>query len=278
MNKIVMLVASAAIILTACGRTTNDTKVAAAGPIVNAAPTCKVALSGTEVLDLSEAKISLSDYTASDTADQSWVNASFTLQDPKVRLTEAEVTSVIKQLSDRIADSCRNNPVQKSRIFLYPAGVTVGESANWIARYDSESKPATTIHHNRLKDVRKDKYACVDKVEPGAGSDSDPKLPPVRERKILGTWAHAIFNLTMSLEQVGTKVYRVRRSAYCNSGDRGELLKTGTGQRYSVIGSSAGDYYQILPSGDLGVYDREGRVDTLPVHFALHPAPRADDK
>ncbi|WGG52159.1 hypothetical protein [Rugamonas sp. DEMB1] len=271
MSKIVIFVTTAAVFLSACGRSTPDTKALPTGQAA-AVQKCQYALVRSGVFDWQEGRIEVSDYTVSDTPDQSWVNASFTLQDSKNRLTETEVKSVLKRLVDRIIDSCRSNPIQKSRIFLSPAGVTAGESANWIARYDSASNPETTIHHNLLKDERKDKYLCIDKVEPGRSLDVDPKLPPVRQRKIIGTWAQSTFNLTLSLEQVGAKVYSVRRNAYCKSGDRGEMLKTGPGKRYSVIGSGTGNYYEVLPSGDLGVFDRDGRVDTLPIHFALHSA------
>jgi hypothetical protein len=122
-----------------------------------------------------------------------------------------------------------------------------------------------------LKDDRADRYACINEKEPGISLDDGTKLPPVRQRDILGTWVDMNPNITMSLERVKGKVYRVYRSAYCASGERGELLKTLTGGRFAVINSRNGDYYQMIANGDLGVFDREGRIDVMLKHAALYP-------
>jgi hypothetical protein len=218
--------------------------------------------------------VTVSDYTARDMPGQAWVNASFTLSDGGIRLTEAQVRTTLDRLFDRVAAVCRSYPMTKTRLFLYPAGVTAGESANWIARLEDDGSRSVELHRGLLKDDRADRYACLNEKEPGIGLDMGTRLPPVRQREIIGTWVGSEFNLTMSLERVKGKVYRVYRSAYCASGDRGELLQTRPGGRYAVIDSRSGDYYQLTPSGDLGVFDRAGSIDVMPKHFALYPAPR----
>ncbi|QNA89689.1 hypothetical protein G4G28_16620 [Massilia sp. Dwa41.01b] len=217
--------------------------------------------------------VTVSEYLSRDTADQSWVNASFTLQDPALRPTESQVTAALEHLAGRIGETCRSYRMTRSKLFLYPAGVTAGESGNWIARMEEDGERKIDLNRRLLKDERGDRYACVDAKEPGIGSTDGTKLPPVRQREIIGTWVTFGFNLTTSLERVGGKVYKVDRSAYCASGDRGELLRARSNGRYAVIGSAHGDYYQVTASGDLGVFDRAGSIDTLPKHFALYPAP-----
>ena len=239
----------------------------------DAAPACADPLHPMATVELQDVgPVSVSDYTARDMPDQAWVNASFTLQDASIRLTEAQVKTALDRLFDRIAAICRSYPLQKTRVFLYPAGVTAGESANWIARLDAADSRSIDIHQSLLKDERADRYACLNEKEPGIGLEDGTKLPPVRQREIIGTWVGMRPNITMSLERVKGKVYRVYRSPYCASGDRGELLQTRSNARYAVIDSRSGDYYQVTPTGDLGVFDRDGSIDVMPKHFALHPA------
>lgn len=79
----------------------------------------------------------------------------------------------------------------------------------------------------------------------------------------------------MSLERVKRKVYRVYRSVYCASGQRGELLQARSNGRYAVTGSRAGDDYEVKPSGALGVFHRASSIDVMPKHPALYPATAA---
>ena len=245
-------------------------------PQPGTAPTCTDALHPRLTIDLpGVGAATVSDYTSRDTPDESWVSAAFTLQDAGLRLSESQVTSALEHLAGKLGDVCRSYALKKTRIFLYPAGVTAGESANWIARLEDADGRKIDLNRRLLKDERGDRYACLDEKEPGIGSDHGTKLPPVRQREIIGTWVPSSFDLTLSLERVNGRVYKVYRSAYCASGDRGELLQTRSNGRYAVVGSANGDYYQVTASGDLGVFDRVGSIDTLPKHFALHPAPSA---
>lgn len=197
------------------------------------------------------------------------MSASFTLSDNHLRLTEEQATGALEHLAGRLGRFCRSYPLKKTRIFLYPAGVTAGESANWIGGLEDSGSRKIDFHSNLLKDERGDRYACLAGKEHGIGPNHGTKLPSVRQREVIGTWAKTDFNLTMSLERVKGKVYKVYRSPYCSSGDRGQLLQTRSQGRYAVIGSANGDYYQVTGSGDLGVFDHAGSVDALPEHVAL---------
>jgi hypothetical protein len=274
---------SGATLLAGCGQsdeTKSQAPVSVMPPVATVAgatsvPKCAPHLAKTDVLDITDAKVEVTDYTSSDTSSQSWVSASLNVLDVKLKLTDAQARSALQRLQDRLASSCQENKLQRTRIFLYPAGVVAGASANWLGRLETDGETSTiTLHETLLKDDRPDQYACLDKVEPGISLGLGTKLPPVRQRKIIGTWADPMMNLTLSIEKVGKKVYRVRRSAYCSSGDRGELLRAGSSKLFGVIGSTAGDMYEIDESGDLGIFDRDGKIDTLPAHFGLHPKPK----
>jgi len=237
---------------------------------------CTTPLRLDDVVDLGDSgQARLSLHQAGGTPGAEWENASFTLQDARIRLTEAQVNEALDKLVGRIGAVCRAVPASKTRVFLYPAGVTAGESANWIAKTDLNGARSVELNRRMLKDERADRYACINGDEPGISLDNGTKLPPVRQREILGTWVDMNPSITMSLERVKGKVYRVYRSAYCASGEQGDLLKTLAGGRYAVIDNRNGDYYKIKVNGDLGVFDRDGPIDVMLGHSALHPALKA---
>lgn len=103
-------------------------------------------------------------------------------------------------------------------------------------------------------------------------SKSDVSLPPLSERKVLGTWKVASVVLavecTRSFEQVAAKFYDVLRCSDGSGGNDGVLL-TRAGASKFLSTANAGDYYVILQSGDLSVRDRQGEVDVLPKHAGL---------
>lgn len=236
--------------------------------------TCNTALSRGMNVDVQDVgAVNLSELATHDVPGDTWANASFTLQDTQLRLTEAQVRRALERLADHVANACGSAPLKKLRVFLYPAGVTAGESMNWIAKLDDPGSGRNIeLHRQLLKDERTDRYACVNGKEPGKSLDLGTRLPPERQRKLIGTWADSTDKVTMSLERVADKVYIVYRSAYCGSGNRGELVLTRPGDRYAMIDSRNGDYFQVLLSGDLGVFDRDGRIDVMPKHEGLYPA------
>jgi hypothetical protein len=100
---------------------------------------------------------------------------------------------------------------------------------------------------------------CRAGKEPGLSYHGDRvKLPPLAQRKILGTWLHTDNHLAVSLEAAGNSVYEVVRSQYCTSGSHGRRLNASQGGVYPL---GRGEYYRIEPNGDLGVYDGDGRFD-----------------
>jgi len=100
---------------------------------------------------------------------------------------------------------------------------------------------------------------CSADKEPGLSYRGDrEKLPPLKQRKIIGTWLHTDNHLAVSLEQVNGAVYEVVRSRYCSSGTYGRRLSKVSGGGYEL---DRGEYYRIEPNGELGVYDSSGRFD-----------------
>lgn len=101
--------------------------------------------------------------------------------------------------------------------------------------------------------------SCRPGKAPGLSYNGDRvKLPPVTQRKILGTWLQTDNHLAVSLEVVRKAVYEVVRSEYCTSGSHGRRLGVGPRGVYML---DRGEFYRIEPNGDLGVYDGDGRFD-----------------
>ena len=98
------------------------------------------------------------------------------------------------------------------------------------------------------------------------------RLPAQQQGQTIGTWADPNSGLTMSFQKVNGKVYRVYLNAYCNK--RGDLMRQPSAMRFAVVGGANGDYFDILPTGDLGVFDREARIDIKPTHPPRPNCPR----
>jgi hypothetical protein len=113
-------------------------------------------------------------------------------------------------------------------------------------------------------------HACVTGKAPGKSfKGSNVDLPSVDKRKILGTWQH-YSGLTFSLEEVSGSFYGVLRDQYCGSGADGAALRRAPNGRFYIKESRSGDYYMVLPNGSLGVFDKEGAIDTYPPHQGLY--------
>ena len=98
-------------------------------------------------------------------------------------------------------------------------------------------------------------------------------LPPVEKRKIIGTWYSKTLKGTRSFEQVDGKHYEVLRGKGNTGGDDGlEIVKIGKNKFKKKSVSSSGDYYVINADGSLGIFDRDGLVDTLPKNNGLWPS------
>lgn len=103
-------------------------------------------------------------------------------------------------------------------------------------------------------------------------SPDEVRLPPVEKRKIIGTWLNRAFRVTRSFEQVGSQYYEVLRGSDGSGGDTGKpILKIGNNKFRKKDSSRNGDYFVIEKDGSLGIYDKDGHIDTLPKHTGLYP-------
>lgn len=103
-------------------------------------------------------------------------------------------------------------------------------------------------------------------------SPDEVRLPPVGQRKIIGTWLNRAFRVTRSFEQVGSQYFEVVRGSDGSGGDTGKvILKTGNNKFKKKDSGRNGDYFVIEKDGSLGVYDKDGHIDTLPKHAVLFP-------
>jgi len=257
------------IALGACSNEKNSSAESVRTAAADQAPACQLPLSRGDALKLPFGEVEVAAYEDASLGSL-WTTASFILTDHEVRLTEDEARDGLATMLERIERTCHREPVERARLFLYPAGAIAGQSSAWVARLEKDRGSIIEVRKHFLKDIRDDRYACLVEKEPGRSLDIGTRLPPVRQREIIGTWAKPEFGLTMSIERINKKVYRVYRSAYCASGDRGDRLRETAG-RFYVADSSHGDYYQVQPSGELVIFDQEGRIDMMPKHFALHP-------
>ena len=99
-------------------------------------------------------------------------------------------------------------------------------------------------------------------------------LPPTEQRVIVGTWLEWIGSTTCTkrIEKVKTKLYMVLRCADGSGGKTGnELVKVSATKFRPKAASRYGDYYVIFAGGELGVYDTQGPIATLPKHPRLWP-------
>jgi len=202
---------------------------------------------------------------------QSTLMQAYAFVDVKPAPSEEQVRGALSQLFSNARGMCRRNALSAMRIFLYTSPATA-ISSSWVARLNTEKmKPTIDIHDNMLRATTKaDAQACVSGKAPGKSLHLYPKLPPVAKRKILGTWADDP-GLTVSLEDVSGTVYKVYRDKYCTSGNEGEPLQRGKQDRFYRKDSRSGDYYVILPGGELGVFDNDGKIDARPAHAGLFP-------
>ena len=245
---------------------------------IKKAPQCDFPLVTGDDLDTPNAKVVLNDVETSDREAQSWVRGSFMLKDRALRLTEPQARATLDRLYQRLASSCRTHPVQRGIVFLYPAGAVAGQSSAWIGRLTaSSSRSDVELRRILLRDDRTDRLACLKGKEPGKSLNLGTRLPAQQQRQTIGTWADPDSGLTMSFEKVNGKVYQVYRSAHCSSNERGELVRQRSAKRFAVIDSANGDYFEILPTGDLGVFDRQGQIDIKPSHPNLFPAASEDE-
>lgn len=104
-------------------------------------------------------------------------------------------------------------------------------------------------------------------------SPDDVDLPPIEQRKIIGTWLTKSppDTCTRSFEEVRTKVYEVIRCIDGSGGKTGRLVTAASTKKFLSRTSRTGDYYLIQPNGHLSVRDRDGEIGLEPKHASLWP-------
>lgn len=105
-------------------------------------------------------------------------------------------------------------------------------------------------------------------------SPNDVDLPPIEQRKIIGTWLTKPppGSCTRSFEAVRGKVYNVVRCSDGSGGKTGQVIAVASPKKFLSPTSTTGDYYLILQNGDLSVRDKDGEIEVEPKHSDLWPS------
>lgn len=237
---------------------------------------CDTALSVESQISIANRKLMLIEQTIIDNRGQSTLNQKFLVTNPN-DLNEPEVKSILTKLFERAKNTCRKNSLQGTILFLYTNREVV-HVAGWVGRLDTEGmKTVITVDKNRLPSTASH-TAEVDSSCEKTGSTSKKKsfslgtevsLPPVKNRKIVGTWDYG-GSCTMSFEEVKGKLYRVLRCADCSGGSTGDPM-TRSGSRFRLTSDERGEYYTLTPDGNLSVSDSMGVADIFLKHSGLWP-------
>lgn len=104
-------------------------------------------------------------------------------------------------------------------------------------------------------------------------SPYDVNLPPMEQRKIIGTWLTMSISgsCTRSFEEVNGKVYDVVRCSDGSGGKTGQAITQVSARKFLSPRSSTGDHFVILKNGDLELRDKRGLVDIEPRYAGLWP-------
>ena len=104
-------------------------------------------------------------------------------------------------------------------------------------------------------------------------SPDDVDLPPIEQRKIIGTWLTSSLSgsCTRSFEGVNRKVYKVVRCSDGSGGNTGQIISQVSSTKFMSSKRSHGDHYVILANGNLSVRDRDGEIEVEPKHVGLWP-------
>jgi hypothetical protein len=183
---------------------------------------------------------------------------------------ESQLRKALERLFDDLTHTCRHYPLTGARIFIYP-DPTVGGGA-YLARLNTKGMKPEVDLSGAVKRVQTNAQVCDPSKDSRMSSPYGTKLPPMNKRRVLGSWSDSNPRLVVNLDEVAGRVYLVRRTRFCSSGEYGHPLKKGAGPTYHETISEEGEYYKIEPDGQLGSYDRKGVIEKLP----RHPSPFAD--
>jgi len=225
----------------------------------------------------SNRKLKLVEQTVIDNVRQSTLRQKFLITNTD-GLMEEEVRNTLLRLFESAKNTCRTNPLQGTMIFLFLSADTV-DGTNWVGRLDTERMtPKVDVITQLLPRSVKAATAATSRCEtPGAGNtgkkslsfDDDITLPPVKDRKIIGTWNYEN-HCTLSFEEVRGITYEVLRCTDCSGGKTGQKIARKPGGVFQRQ-NRHGEYFRILPNGNLGSFDRNEVVDTYIKSNGLWP-------
>jgi hypothetical protein len=110
--------------------------------------------------------------------------------------------------------------------------------------------------------------ASAQKLQYRSADDID--LPPISQRKIIGTWMMVDSPCTRSFEEVKGEVYDVARCNDKSGGNTGRKVARVNATAFRSFKPGSTDHYVIQKDGTLSVRDRDGEIDRLKKH-ALWP-------
>lgn len=224
-------------------------------------------------------KLTVVEQTIVDNVTQSSLRQTLLIDDGQI-VTQENARALLTEIFSRAKSGCRRYPLTGALIFLYGSRDTV-VGTNWLARLDTRSDMTPSI------DLQPALFAGSSGTSRCEGPNApQPKgkeyrsgdevtLPPVSQRKILGTWMNRNVGeetCNRSFEEVKGRVFEVARCSGCGGGKLGTPLIKAGANMFTRVNPRNGEYFKILPNGNLGSFDREGLIDNYPRLSGLWPA------
>lgn len=102
-------------------------------------------------------------------------------------------------------------------------------------------------------------------------SSDDVDLPPLGQRKVLGTWLTWSISgvCTRRFEGVNRNVYMVIRCDDGSGGKTGQEISQVSANKFRLRTNSTGDHYVILADGNLSIRDYAGEIAVEPKHVGF---------
>jgi hypothetical protein len=204
------------------------------------------------------------------------------LVDDGLPLTQDNARAALTEMFDRAKAACRKHSLTGTIMFLYGSKDAV-VGTNWLARLDTRNGMTPSIDmqpalfaNSSSASICEGPNAPKPKGKEYKSSD-EVTLPQMSQRKVLGTWMpRKLMGATCnrSFEEVKGRVYEVTRCSDCGGGKTGTLLVKSSGGTLTRPARRNGEYFKILPNGDLGSYDQDGLIDNYPKLSGLWPTNR----
>lgn len=224
-------------------------------------------------------KLTVVEQTIVDNVAQSSLRQILLIDDGQI-VTQENARVLLTEMFSRAKTGCRRYPLAGALMFLYGSKDTV-VGTNWLARLDTRSDMTPSI------DLQPALFAGSSSTSMCEGpnaprpkgkeyrSGDEVTLPPVSQRKVLGTWMKTTLTgvtCNRSFEDVKGRVYEVSRCSDCSGGKLGTPLIKAGANTFTRVDRRHGEYFKILPNGNLGSFDRQGLIDNYPRFSGLWPA------